>query len=495
MTTQLSPKKEEQLQWRRAHPLSPLTRVWAIVLLVIWNIATSVGNEWTETSGNFFEKVGSILANIFIHNPLYLGGVGGLALLVVGLFFWGWFFTRFAVDAEAVYQRSGVLSKKFRKANLERIQSIDIVRPLLPRLLGLAEVSVDVADGSDTALKIQYLKHSEANAFRAALLRKTQEQKAQPVQRTESLGADRQEPLAENIEPSASSSLFSAETAENNENASNERELTFLPTPRLIGSIILNPKIWGYLIFSLLAVGVLTWATGSFWGALAGNFAIVIMTLTAMWSEFNQGFRFRVFHGSEGLKIRKGFTNTTTQSVPTGRIQALEIRQPFLWKKLGWYTVTMNVAGYGLEIKDEGVHRSNLMLVSTEEEINRVLPLIVAQRWDDEDAAFLSQAMNSSGDEHDFTPAPNASKWFDPLSFRRNGFGVTPHFLLIRRGAMIRRLTIVPHNCIQSIELTDGPLQRRLDLATLKIHSVTGQITPVAKNVTRNDAKQLLSNY
>lgn len=60
---------------------------------------------------------------------------------------------------------------------------------------------------------------------------------------------------------------------------------------------------------------------------------------------------------------------------------------------------------------------------------------------------------------------------------------------------MIRRLTVVPHDCIQSIELTDGPLQRRLDLATFKVHSVTGQITPVAKNVTRNDAKQLLSNY
>lgn len=475
MSETISEEKEEQLQWRRAHPLSPLTQIWVILVLVVWNIVTSLGNNWEETSGTFLEKVGRILSDRFMDSPLILGGIGVIAVLALALFYWAWFFTFFAVDSEAFYQRSGLLSKKFRKAKLERIQSVDIVRPLLPRLLGLAEVSVDVADGSESALKIQFLKHADANAFRSALLRKTQEQKE---------------------ETGVSPSLPATEPEESAATPDSETELTFLPPARLIGSIFLSPKIWGYFIFSLITMGTLIWATGSIWGAIAGNLAIVVMTVSAIWNEFNRGYRFRISHGPEGLKIRKGFTNATTQSVPTGRIQALEIKQPFLWKKLGWYTVTMNVAGYGIEIQDDKVHRSNLMLVATEEDLNRVLPMVIAERWDaGQDLKLFQQVMYGSGTEQNFTPSPSSSKWFDPLTYRKNGYSITPNFLLIRRGLIVRRLTLVPHNCIQSIELSDGPVQRKLNLATLKLGSVAGEITPVAKNIAREDAKRLLASY
>ena len=43
--------------------------------------------------------------------------------------------------------------------------------------------------------------------------------------------------------------------------------------------------------------------------------------------------------------------------------------------------------------------------------------------------------------------------------------------LLVRRGVLVRRLTVVPYGRMQFVDVTSGPLARRYDLATVTLHT------------------------
>ena len=64
----------------------------------------------------------------------YLLGFIALIILWAGLGLLSWWRRAYAVDADGVYLRSGILSRKLRTARLPRIQSVDVVHPLLGRL-------------------------------------------------------------------------------------------------------------------------------------------------------------------------------------------------------------------------------------------------------------------------------------------------------------------------------------------------------------------------
>ena len=93
-----------------------------------------------------------------------------IALLVVLGNVVGWSFTRYSVDDVAVHLHSGVLSRTQRQARLDRLQAVDVVQPLIGRLVGLAELRIEVAGGSDSQVRLRYLKEAEAHRLRNALL-------------------------------------------------------------------------------------------------------------------------------------------------------------------------------------------------------------------------------------------------------------------------------------------------------------------------------------
>lgn len=499
-----------ELEWKRAHPLSPLTRMWIIFVALAWVIF----KEIIESLRNPDENLLSLLRDIGFSTAiadigLPILGLSGIVVLSLGLYYWGWFHTRYAVDSTALHLRTGFFVKNYRKANLERIQSVDIEYPLLARIFGLGGITVDVADGSSNALKIEFIKRADANALRTSLLAKVREAKGtdsagiapagiDPTSYDSAQPSTEQEDSRAQMEP-AHRSLQQTQQQEGFTSAlteENERQLTRLPTGRLLAGTLLGFELWTRMLIAIAIIGAATWATGSFMAALFANLVVLFGAIASIWGSFNKRYNFRISHSPEGLKIRRGFTNSTTQAVPTGRIQALEISQPFFWKYFGWYTVSMNVAGYGLNLDSDSVAKTDLLVIATAPELAQVLPYVIHQRSaDSDDVAQLQTAMDGAGAEQGFTPAPKNSRYFDPLSYKRNGWGMTERFLLIRRGVLVRRLTVLPHQCIQSIELHEGPLQKRTDLATLTLHSVPGPVSPEAKNISATDARELLTRY
>jgi membrane protein YdbS with pleckstrin-like domain len=51
------------------------------------------------------------------------------------------------------------------------------------------------------------------------------------------------------------------------------------------------------------------------------------------------------------------------------------------------------------------------------------------------------------------------------------GFAERNEDLMIRRGVLVRRQSVIPYGRMQFIDITAGPLERSLGLATLRMHT------------------------
>src|SRR5271156_4295148 len=59
--------------------------------------------------------------------------------------------------------------------------------------------------------------------------------------------------------------------------------------------------------------------------------------------------------------------------------------------------------------------------------------------------------------------------------YRAWGYAEREDDLLVRRGVMIRRLTVVPYGRMQFIDVTAGPVDRLFGLATVQLHTASAR--------------------
>ena len=235
-----------------------------------------------------------------------------------------------------------------------------------------------------------------------------------------------------------------------------------------------------------------------------------------MWQRFSSLFGFRVALSPDGIRLHHGLLTTRAQTVPPGRVQAVRLAQPLLWRGKDWWRVEVNVAGYGGgRSKDENQAQENLLLaVGTRAQALEVLALAMpllrlggpdAPRADTassqpsglggDGAAWLralEAGLTGTGTDGGFTASPSSSRWLDPIGWRRHGVLVGSAALLARRGVLVRELDVVPHARTQSLGLQQGPLQRRLGLATFSLHSTQGPVSPSVRHLAGADAAALL---
>lgn len=158
------------LDWRRVHPITPLLTGWKLIagILALFSI---------QNLDNVLDLYRALRAAdldlaAVSSRALWLSGGGLVALIVIGtvVLVAQWRARTFAVDGAGVYQRSGVLAKQLRIARLPRIQSVDIVHPLLGRVFGLGQLVVEVAGGADSHVIIGYLRTGELEDLRDRIL-------------------------------------------------------------------------------------------------------------------------------------------------------------------------------------------------------------------------------------------------------------------------------------------------------------------------------------
>lgn len=436
------------LDWLRVHPVTPAVKGWKVLVVLLFIAAQQVGNNVRSAQG-LVEAVG-------------WGPVAGVLGLVVLIGFayaaLAWRMTRYAVDAEAIYLRTGVLFRQHRTARLDRIQAIDVVQPLLARIIGLAELRIEVAGGSDSAVRLSFLKEDAAQELRNALLARaagvdfgTEEQPHAPV--------------------------------------APEREVLAVSPPVLVGSLLRSVAA---IMLVVVAVGlaVLVVSTGQP-GALLGFVPVVLGVGGYLWQRFAGEFNFRAAQSPDGIRLRHGLLESRAQTVPPGRVQAVRLSQSPLWRRKDWWRVEMNVAGYG--VSTEQRTESVLLPVGSRDEALMVLWLVLPDLGAADPRALLDAGLTGSAPDEGFVVSPRRAWWLDPVSWRRNGYALTDRAVLVRTRRLVRTLVVVPHERTQSIGLRQGPWQRRLRLASVALHSTPGPVTPVIPHLDGEVARGLMT--
>ncbi|MFC6259182.1 PH domain-containing protein, partial [Kocuria oceani] len=159
--------------WHRVHPLTPVVKGWLAILVLAGGFVNIVLDDLVSAYFGGRDSPAPDFDPGRVDTVFWwvLAGIVLLVLLVAGaVVLVAWWFTRYQVTPEHVRVRSGVLFRQERQARLDRVQAIDIHRPFLPRLLGLAELKFEVADAGQSAVSLSYLTHDRARALRGELL-------------------------------------------------------------------------------------------------------------------------------------------------------------------------------------------------------------------------------------------------------------------------------------------------------------------------------------
>jgi membrane protein YdbS with pleckstrin-like domain len=75
--------------------------------------------------------------------------------------------------------------------------------------------------------------------------------------------------------------------------------------------------------------------------------------------------------------------------------------------------------------------------------------------------------------------------------YRSWGYGERDDDLLVRRGVMFARLSVVPYGRMQFIDVTAGPFERAFGLATVRLHTAAAATDARIPGLEREEASRL----
>ena len=515
----------ENVTWHRVSLVTPVLEGWKIVTGVLAFVTVQNLDELVRAY-RFISEHGFTLGGGIGY---YLLGLIAFIALWVGLGLLSWWRRAYAVDADGVYLRSGILSRKLRTARLPRIQSVDVVHPLLGRIFGLGQLTVEVAGGRDSRVVIGFLTTRELQTLRDRILDLAAGQidLPGPAVAGGAVGASAVGRDTGGIDDAASAVRpedLAPEGAAGSQTAPEQRAVPvqashFQEYPlysvdgaTLLGSLLRSSSVYvlGLTVIGTLAVGILiildSMTGGEALTIISSYITIVIGTATIVWSQFNSAWNFQAAATPSGIRMRYGLTSDTSRTLPPGRVHGVGIVQPILWRGKDWWKVDVTVAGREDRSQD-GQNRQfgNLLLpVGSRDTALRALWLVVPDLGVPDPDRLLAQALIGRDDdgvgdpqapagsaERGFVRLSRRGRLFRPLTWRRAAIALTDTCVIIRHGRWRRRVAVFPYERIQSLRVRQGPLARRRNLAALRLDMVAQEVPASITNLDAADAKAL----
>jgi putative membrane protein len=471
-------------EWHRLHPATPLLKggimFIAVAGIVISNLRERLVDAFLGVPGDNRDPLDQIYQRGLIGWAILIVLV--VVLLCVGAFYLSWRMHSFRIGDEAVEVRSGIVFRTHRKARLDRIQGINIARPVIARIFGAAKLEVSVA-GNDANVQLSYLASGLADGVRRDILRR-----ASGVRAVETAVADARAGEGPPVSAPAPgvinqriSEFFAPEL---DPDAAPPASVVTIPPGRLIGSILLS----GFTLFLLAAgaaliVGVATgrlWLLFVFLPGLLGSASVYV-------NRFAKSLRYSIAGTPDGVRVGFGLLSTSNETLPPGRIHAVEVMQPLLWRPFGWWQIRIDTAGHSRQKGAAGQPNTTMLPVGTVEDAARVLALVLPSFGTAAHRELIEAGMMSPGRDG-FTGAPRRAAWLRPLSWQRTGYSIVDGVILLRSGMIWRRLVIVPLARLQSLAVDQGPIERMLRLASAGLHTVDGPVHPRLSVIDRDQA-------
>lgn len=63
--------------------------------------------------------------------------------------------------------------------------------------------------------------------------------------------------------------------------------------------------------------------------------------------------------------------------------------------------------------------------------------------------------------------------WLIPRNWRAWGYAERDDDLLVKHGVLVRKLSVVPYGRMQFVDVNSGPLERRVGIATVQLHTAS----------------------
>ena len=451
-------------QWHRLHPATPLLKGGIAFVAILGVIIVNLRDVFINIvigggPGDEFDPFVWVIEHDYA-GLILLAIVAGL-LLFIGGFYVSWRMHTFRITDEQVEVRSGILFRTNRRGRLDRIQGINIVRPFLARLVGAARLEISVA-GQDANVHLAYLGSAAADELRREilLLASGTASSGTAPEGSEDRAGGRSRIVADLLSPELPADAAPPES------------VVQMHLGRLIGSLLLS----GFTVFLLAGVAavIVVTATTREYFFLFGFVPALIGMGSYYISKFTKSLRYSIASTPDGIRVGFGLLSTSNETLPPGRIHAVQVSQPLLWRPAGWWEIKINRASHSSAQGAAGQANTTILPVGNLADVRKVLELVLPGL----DPEVVLSGLTSKGGDDGFTNSPRRARVLRWFSWKRNGFAIVSGAVLLRRGAIWRDLVIVPAARLQSVGMHQGPLLRRLRLASLRLHTVAGPIAP-----------------
>jgi putative membrane protein len=467
-----SPVPDNSAPFQRLHPLS-------IVL---------------KSMGTLSQNIFAILIlhfSLFDQNIVY-SMLAALALitLVFGVTTLTWSRFTYQVTAKEIRIKSGLLNRNNRSIPFDRIQDVSLEQKLVSRLLGLATVALETGSGGGEDGQLDALSRSDAEQLRDTIR-----------DYKDGLNAERAEaddrPVTADVPP-----LFAMD---------NRRifiaglfNFSFVLLA-ILGALAQNldfllpdgffdPRSWIDAFPEQDTIdGFSSWV--QILGALAAILSLVTVGFgSGIVRTFvrEYGFRLdRVDSGQPGFRRRRGLFTLTDMVMPIHRVQAAIVQTGPVRARYGWYHLKFTslagdsggdtdhsaapcatLAEIDPILDDCAIHQAPADLI-----FQRVDPAlwwrgaIIASLLLSGIALATGTFINGGFFAIILLAVPVSLISY--LNWRHHQYALTDQQLFVRSGWWRRRLTILPRRKIQTVDVSQSPLDHPLDLATITI-SIAG---------------------
>jgi putative membrane protein len=411
--------------WQRLHPLSPIVRAGRGLIAIVFLLLLAAVPRAGRGGGTFPSALGHVLIVVVVF----------LLALV------SWLVTRWRVRDGVLQVETGLIRRTSERFPLTQVQAIDTVRPGLARVFGLTELRIRMASGQGQAGRLAYLTGSEAEVLRAQLLamsRGLHEATPEPVATT----------------------------------------LLTVPGERLWIAQLLS----GFGLVALLGVAVVVTLIVVSPGAVAAASGVLViyvfLAISIPLTRFSRYYGLTVAHADDGLRLRAGLIETSAETLPFARIQAIRLIEPVAWRLLGWCRMEVDIASQ----RSKG-HQDRVEGRAT----RALLPV-----GDRTDAARLLAAIFPGVTEERMRP-PRRAAWKSPLRYPHLSWGLDEGYAVTTSGRLQRVTDWLPLAKVQSIRWAQGPLQRRLRLADIHLDTAGRRVYAVLRDRDASEAARLMT--
>lgn len=405
----------------RPSPLTGLANAWLAVAAVVFFF----GQEMIGSDIEFdFATMAPLL---FV--PL-------VALLVIALFSVGvglvqWRTTTFIVDHEFRIERRFISSSTTR-IDFAKVQSVDIFRPLAARVLGLAEVRIDVGGGSPQSLR--FLTNTRAESLRDHILaRMEMEQDSSAPDSVAGAPAAAPAPAR----PPGAQVVYEA----------SQSNIALGAALSLSISGLIFMGFWMFMTW--LAVGTVP-------------LVLWLSVLVVIWQvpkELMTNWGFTISQSEKGLHIQRGMFTRVQMTLRPNRVQAIEIRQPFLMRFAGLHKVRLTVLGNASFGEEASNNIDVLIPFGKWDEARHVIRLV----WPQVDPAAI-----------DWMPQHPKGKWVSWFADR--WYSVGEDLLAVRKRRFSHEISFVPYARIQGLSIGQGPVARWAKVGVVNAETVPGPV-------------------